>query len=112
MQLEHAYKLNQIIQNGLASFENQNVASRSSEELINLLRKKQQQLVCMDRESGPLVAEAKKVAGQVRSFYYFFLCIFFVTDKKYKVLNIVVVKLCIQQIEFISIILIIIFKYT
>ena len=80
MQLEHAYKLNQIIQNGLASFENQIVASRSSDELIKLLHVKERQLVWMDRESGLLVAEAKKVAGQVRTFYYLFLCIFFVTD--------------------------------
>ena len=62
-------KLNLIIRN-------QNVAFRSSDDLINLLREKEQQLVWIDRESGPLVAEAKKVAGQVRSFYYLFLCIF------------------------------------
>ena len=62
-------KLNLIIRN-------QNVTSRSSDDLINLLHVKERQLVWMDRESGPLVAEAKKVAGQVRSFYYLFLYIF------------------------------------
>ena len=62
-------KLNLIISN-------QNVASRSSDDLINLLREKQQQLVWMDGESRPLVAETKKVAGQVGSFYYLLLCIF------------------------------------